>query len=172
MAVIVLLVGVVIGAVGVAAVVVVLMRERMIVPQRSARSFEDTCAAIEATVPGNRGFGFPIAPFDMLASLREKGVEPAGIRRAQLYFVCNAKLAGRVLSDQPRMAGIMPCSWAVYELDDGSVWLSKMNIGMMSRLFTGEVGTAMGEVAAADEAFMGEVLAPAPAAVASTAPAA
>ena len=155
------LVGILVGAAAVAVAVVATMRRRMVVPQRSGRSFEDTCAAVEATVPGNRGFGFPIAPFDMLESLREKGVRPDGMRRARLYFVCNPKLAGRVLSDQPRMAGIMPCSWAVYELEDGSVWLSKMNIGMMARMFPGEVGAAMREVAAADEDFVGTVLAPA-----------
>ena len=44
---------------------------------------------------------------------------------------------------------MMPCSWAVYELDDGSVWLATMNIGMMSRMFAGDVAAGMGEVAAA-----------------------
>lgn len=33
-----------------------------------------------------------------------------------------------------------------------------MNIGLMGRMFSGEVGTAMGEVAAADERFMAAVL--------------
>jgi uncharacterized protein (DUF302 family) len=62
------------------------------------------------------------------------------------------------LSEEPKMSGIMPCSWAVYERDDGSVWLSKMNISMMSRIFSGEVGSAMSEVAAAAERFMDAVL--------------
>lgn len=37
------------------------------------------------------------------------------------------------------------------------VWL--MNISMMARMFSGPVASAMGEVAAADDAFLAEVLA-------------
>ena len=53
----------------------------------------------------------------------------------------------------------MPCSWAVYELEDSTVWLAKMNIPMMASMFSGEIASAMGEVAAADERFLSEVLA-------------
>lgn len=38
------------------------------------------------------------------------------------------------------------------------MWLSKMNIEMMSKLFAGDVAAGMGEVAAADERFMAEIL--------------
>lgn len=64
-----------------------------------------------------------------------------------------------VLSATPKMAAIMPCSWAVYELEDGSVWLATMNISMMARMFSGPVASAMGEVAAAADAFLAQVLA-------------
>jgi uncharacterized protein (DUF302 family) len=62
------------------------------------------------------------------------------------------------LSDTPKIAAIMPCSWAVYELEDHSAWLAKMNISMMSKMFSGAVAKGMGEVAAADERFMPEIL--------------
>ena len=94
----------------------------------------------------------------MYAKLEAKGMAPDGVKRIRVYFVCNPGLAKRVLTDSPQMSAIMPCSWSVYELDDGSVRVSKMNIGMMSKMFSGEVKSAMGEVAAADGRFMTEVL--------------
>jgi uncharacterized protein (DUF302 family) len=159
MSMIALLVGIVIGVIVAAVVGVQLMRSKMLVPLRSRSSFDDTCAAIEREVEAAEGWSFPIEPFDMYKKLDSKGFPPDGLKRIQLYFVCAPSVAKRVLGEQPKMTAIMPCSWAVYEQDDGSVWLSKMNIGMMSKLFSGEVAAGMSEVARADESFMEKVLA-------------
>jgi len=153
-----LIVGVIVGVVITALAVVGFMRSKMIVPHRSARTFEDTCAAIERVVPAADGWSFPMPSFDMYAKLAEKDQAPAGMRRNRLFFVCKPGVANRVLSDTPKIAAMMPCSWAVYELEDGSVWLATMNIGMMSKMFAGEVAAGMGEVAAADEKFLPEIL--------------
>ena len=149
--------GVLAGAIVTAVAVMVTMRQRMVVPQRSERSFDETCAAVESTVPGD-GWGFPMESLDMTGQLREKGAVPDGVRRIRLYFVCNPKIAARVLSHTPAMAGIMPCSWAIIEKDDGSIWLSKMNVGLMGKMFPAPIRRAMGEVAAADTRFMDRVL--------------
>ena len=153
-----LILGVIVGVVITVLTVVGLMRSKMIVSHRSARSFEETCAAVEQVVPAGEGWSFPMPSFDMYAKLAEKGQAPNGMRRIQLYFVCKPGVANRVLSDTPKISAIMPCSWAVYELEDDSVWLSKMNIAMMSKLFAGDVAAGMGEVAAADERFMPQIL--------------
>ena len=153
-----LVVGVLVGIVLAGAVMVWMMRSSMIVPQRSASSFEETCAAIERAVPAGDGWSFPMPSLDMWQKLADKDQAPDGMRKIRLFFVCKPSLAKRVLSDTPKMAAIMPCAWAIYELEDSSVWLAKMNISMMSRMFSGEVATAMGEVAAADERFMAEIL--------------
>jgi uncharacterized protein (DUF302 family) len=154
-----LMVGAVLGAVVAAAVGVRLMRTKMVMAGRSGASFEETCERIERVVPAGDGWSFPMPSLDMHAKLAAKGQAPQGIRRIRLFFVCKPALAKRVLSDSPQMAAIMPCSWAVYELEDGGVWLAKMNIPMMARMFSGEVAAAMGEVAAAEERFLAEVLA-------------
>ena len=153
-----LAVGVVIGAAVVAMVVVLVMRHRMVVPARSPRSFDDTCAAIEAAVAAADGWSFPMPALDMHAKLAAKNVAPDNLTKIRLYFVCAPAIAGRVLGDSPRMSAIMPCSWSVYEQTDGSVWVSKMNIPLMAKMFTGEVKRAMGEVGAADDRFMDQVL--------------
>jgi uncharacterized protein (DUF302 family) len=153
-----LIVGIILGAALVTAAVVWLMRTRMVVAHRSGRSFEETCAALETTVLATKGWGFPITTWNFYQTFLEKNLVPDGFTKIKVFFVCNAGLARQVLSSNPAMAGIMPCSWAVYEQEDGSVWISKMNITLMARLFSGVVGTTMGKVAEADEVFLGKVL--------------
>jgi uncharacterized protein (DUF302 family) len=153
-----IVVGLIAGIVVVVVVMVSVMRSKMVVPERSARSYEETCAAVESEVAAADGWSFPMESFDMAAKLAEKGALPDTITRIRLYFVCSPKIAKRVLGDTPKLSAIMPCSWSVYELADGSVWLAHMNIAMMSKMMGGEVGAAMSEVAAADERFMEGIL--------------
>jgi len=153
-----LVIGLILGIMLTGFAVLQLMRKKMVVARKSGRSFEDTCSAIEDVVGREKGWGFPIQTWDFYERFKEKGCVPKGFRKIKVYFVCNTKLASGVLEDTPSMAGIMPCSWAVYEKEDGSVWLSKMNIGMMALMFSGVIGRAMAQVEEADEKFLGEVL--------------
>ena len=50
---------------------------------------------------------------------------------------------GDVTEMQGRMACLMPCTFAVYEADDGSVRISKMNTGLTGRVFGGTVARIM-----------------------------
>ena len=151
-------IGVLIGLVAAAAIGVSLMRSKMVVPERSAHSFDETCARVERVVEDTEGWSFPRPSFDMSVKLAEKGALPANVRRIRLYSVCSPPVAARVLGDTPKLSAIMPCAWSVYELADGSVWLSHMNTAMMSRVMGGVVGEAMGAVARADATFMAKIL--------------
>jgi uncharacterized protein (DUF302 family) len=156
---VVLVVGIVVGVVLTAIIGVRMMRSKMVVPERSNASFEETCARVEREVEAADGWSFPMDSFDMTAKLAEKGAVPDNVKRIKLYFVCSPPVAKRVLGNTPKLSAIMPCSWSVYELSDGSVWLSHMNIAMMSKVMGGVVGEAMSEVAAADARFMEKILA-------------
>lgn len=151
-------VGLILGIMLTGILVIFMMRKKMVVALKSERSFEDTCSTIENVVGREKGWGFPIKTWNFYERFKEKGCLPAGFKKLKVYFVCNTKLASGVLEDTPAMAGIMPCSWAVYEREDGTVWLSKMNIGMMALMFGGVIGKAMKKVEEADEKFLGEVL--------------
>ena len=153
-----LIVGVAIGLVAAGVAGVSMMRAKMVVPERSAFDFDETCARVERAVDAADGWSFPMASFDMGAKLADKGALPDNVRRIRLFFVCSPPIAKRVLGDTPKLSAIMPCSWSVYELADGTVWLAHMNIGMMSKMMGGIVGEAMGTVAQADEAFMASIL--------------
>ena len=153
-----IVVGVIIGLVAAAAIGVSMMRSKMVLPERSPHAFDETCVLIEKVVSEAEGWGFPRPAFDMSAKLAEKGALPPNIRRIRLYSVCYPPVAARVLADSPKLSAIMPCSWSVYELDDGSVWIARMNIGMMSKVMGGTVGAAMQVVARADASFMAKIL--------------
>jgi uncharacterized protein (DUF302 family) len=154
-----LLIGFVVGVVATVVLVVSMMRSQMVVPERSAQSFDATCEAIEREVPAAEGWSFPMESLDMSAKLAAKNAMPDNIKRIRLYFMCNPKIAQRVLGANPKLSAIMPCSWSVYELADGSVWVSHMNISMMSRVMGGVVGDAMQTVAEADDDFLEKILA-------------
>lgn len=137
---------------------VTMMRTRMLTAHPSRRSFQATCEAVERVVGDAEGWGMPIDSQDLMATLVKHGQVPPNLKNFRVFFVCNPKLASRMLSLAPEMAGMMPCSWAVYEDARDRVFLSKMNVGLMSRMFGGEIGAIMGKVGRADEAFLAEVL--------------
>jgi uncharacterized protein (DUF302 family) len=151
-------IGFVVGVVVTAVAVVLVMRSSMVVPEPSSKSFEATCEAIEKVVPAADGWSFPMESLDMGAKLAAKNAMPDNVKRIRLYFMCNPQVAKVVLGANPKLSAIMPCSWSVYELADGSVWVAHMNIGMMARMMGGVVGSSMGEVAATDERFLEAVL--------------
>jgi uncharacterized protein (DUF302 family) len=153
-----LTVGLIAGILLTAAAMVLTMRSKMVVPKRSSKSFEATCETIEKVVPTAEGWSFPMESFDMSAKLEAKGGLPDDVQRIRLFFTCNAKVAKVVLGAQPKLSAIMPCTWSVYELEDGSVWVSHMNIGLMSKMMGGVVGSSMAGVAKADDQFLRRVL--------------
>lgn len=156
--VIVFVVGLIVGLAVAADVGVAMMRRKMVVSERSAHSFEETCARVEAVIGGTEGWGLPRPSFDMSDKLAEKGALPENVRRIRQFSVCSPPIAKRVLGRNPKLSAIMPCAWSVYELADGSVWLSRMNVGLLSRVMGGEVGAAMQGVALAEGTFLAKVL--------------
>ena len=45
----------------------------------------------------------------------------------------------------------MPCTMAVWEGDDGKVYLSEMNMGLMAKMFGGNIAKVMGGSVVHDE---------------------
>jgi uncharacterized protein (DUF302 family) len=155
---VVLVLGIIVGLIVAGVVGVSVMRSKMVVTERSSHSFEETCTRLERVVGEAEGWSFPNESFDMGAKLTEKGALPDNLKQIKQYYVCNPKVAQRVLADSPHLSAIMPCTWAIYEKADGSVWVAKMNIPMMSKMMGGVVGKAMALVATAEEEFAAEVL--------------
>ena len=140
--------------------VIIMMRSKMMVTYTSSKNFEDTCQAVEDTVAGfkSEGWGFPIPKWHFYKTFTDKGLAPAGIRNIMVYFVCNAKLAEGVISSDYRMTGMMPCSWAVMEKEDGTVEIAKMNVGLMALMFPGAIRTPMKHVEETDSRMLQTIL--------------
>ncbi|MDX2438612.1 MAG: hypothetical protein QNL88_16385, partial [Acidobacteriota bacterium] len=98
---IVLIVGFVAGVVITIVAMVMMMRSKMVVADRSSKSFEATCEAIENVVPAAEGWSFPMESFDMSAKLSAKGGLPDKIKQIRLYFMCNPGVANVVLGAEP-----------------------------------------------------------------------
>jgi len=71
-----------------------------------------------------------------------------------MYFVCKPSHANRVLSVDPSLAAIMPCTWALYEDHRGRVHLCKMNIALMQYMYGGVIGEVMRDVARTEKRML------------------
>ena len=131
------------GALGVAGMK--LFQSKMVVEIESPKSFEETCEAIEKTIPefADEGWGFPFDKWNFYKVFEKNNIEVPDIRKLMVYFICNARLSAKVINENNAMAGIMPCSWAVMEKTDGKTYIAKMNIGLMSKMFTGTIKETM-----------------------------
>jgi len=144
------LAGLVVGVLLAAVVTVVAMRRMMIVEYESAKGLDETVAAIEGAIKQN-GWASP-GTVDMNASMAKHGVQfKPGVKLVKL---CKADYAAKVLQSDRRLACLMPCTVAVYEGDDGKVYVSKMNTGLMGKVFGGTVAEVMGGHVSQDEAKM------------------
>ena len=74
--------------------------------------------------------------------------------------LCKVDLAGQILSDDESrvVSSMMPCRVAVYETSDGDVIVSRMNTGMISKLFGGDIEKFMADATIETEQILGAVL--------------
>lgn len=152
-----LLIGIVVGLIIAAVATIWVARKNMVVNYKINGSFEQVTKAIEEVIPSFPGWGFPIKSWEFYKSQLSKDLTYDNISNMVMYFVCKPEHANSVLSVEPKMGGIMPCTWAVYETTDGDVYIAKMNIGLMSKLFAGVTGTVMKDVAQTEEAMLSKI---------------
>lgn len=144
------LVGIVVGTLLCAAAVVTAMPKMMIVTQESRLGFDETVAALESVI-AHQGWTVSTV-MDMNTSLARHGVDFGP--RVKLVKLCKAEYAQSVLTTDRHVSTMMPCTFAVWEGDDGKIYLSKMNMGLMARMFGGNIAKVMGSSVAHDEHAM------------------
>jgi len=86
---------------------------------------------------------------EMNQSLAEEGVEFEP--RVTLFSLCQPQYAKSILTTDRDISVMMPCKFSIWEGDDGKVYLTKMNTGLMGKLFGGNVAKIMGGSVAKDE---------------------
>lgn len=141
------LVGVLVGAVLCGLILWVVMPSAMIVTHESELGFDETVAALENSIEEQ---GWVVSRvMDMNASMAKHGVEFTP--RVKLVKLCKPEYAKSVLTTDRHVSTLMPCTFAVWEGDDGEVYLSKMNMGLMAKMFGGNIADVMGGKVVRDE---------------------
>ena len=110
-------------------------------------SAEETCKHLKTAI-ANGGWQCP-AVRNMNKAMLKHGVEFT--KPVRIVELCNAKYAKDVLTTNPEISTLMPCSWGVYKGKDGIVYITGMNMGLMGKMFGGNIAKVMGGAVAAEE---------------------
>jgi uncharacterized protein (DUF302 family) len=132
-----ILIGVLLGAAVALAVGWHVLPGLMIKTEASNHNFDDTVAKIESEAV-KRGWIVPEI-YDMQYGLQTAGHDD--MRRMKVISLCLPDQAYSILRDDynKRMSSIMPCRVGVFEAADGKVYITRMNLDLMSRMFGGKV---------------------------------
>ncbi|MGW8314042.1 MAG: DUF302 domain-containing protein [Bacteroidales bacterium] len=116
--------------------------------------FETTATNMENAV-AEHGWKIPYV-HDMQATLKKFGKD---VRSVKVFELCNPDYAYEILSkDEERVvSNMMPCRLAIYEKKDGSVYISRMNSGTVSKPMSKVVRTTMTQAAADVEVMIADV---------------
>jgi uncharacterized protein (DUF302 family) len=143
-----LVVGLLVGVVVAGVVGWKTMPGMMIVTKQSQLGFVETVATLDKAIT-DRGWISP-GTTDMQESLTKHGQEFP--HRVKIIKLCHPEYASEILTTDRHVSCLMPCSIAVWEDDDGKVHVSKMNTGLMGKMFGGNIARIMGDKVARDEA--------------------
>ncbi|MCK4671425.1 MAG: DUF302 domain-containing protein [Candidatus Aegiribacteria sp.] len=143
------------GAVLVAIVGISVAPGMMINESESLYSYDDTVEIIQTEA---EALGWKIPAVHVISnSVASGGYDVAPVTVIEL---CKVDLAGQILSDDESrvVSSMMPCRIAVYETSDGNVIVSRMNTGLISKLFGGDIERLMADATSETEQILGTVL--------------
>lgn len=152
-----LLIGLVIGAAIAGFVFWKAMPSMMFEIEESKLPFDETVAEIEQAAI-EAGWQVPKI-YDIKSSLNKAGYAKFG--NLKILSMCQPHHAYSILSDDANkmVSSMMPCRIGVYEDYDGRVLISRMNVGLMSKMFGGSIEKVMGAVGAEQARMLSHILA-------------
>ena len=151
-----LIAGLIIGMILMGVLIWNTMPKMMITVHESKLDFNTTVKSInEAAL--NNGWKVPKI-YDIQKSLAAAG--HTEMTRLKILSICQPDAAYSILSDDEskNVSAIMPCRMAVYVTRDSSVHIASMNIGMMSKMFGGNIASTMQGVADAEEEMIADII--------------
>ncbi len=143
------IIGVVIGFLLCGIIMITAMPSMMIITKECKLGFDETVAALEKRIPEHGWIISGDQPIDMNKSMAKHGV--IFKHRIKLVKLCNPEYAKSVLTTDRHISCMMPCTMAVWEGDDGKVYLSEMNMALMAKIFGGNIAKVMGTKVVNDE---------------------
>lgn len=133
-------IGGLIGAAVAALALVVVFRTRFIRVAESPYDLDTTIRTLVEVLEEADGWHTP-GVRDLNELMRRHGLTFSP--RIRVVEMCKASNSALILRDDRRLAALMPCAIAVYEDDDGHVWVSRMNTRLVGRLIGGPGGRVL-----------------------------
>ncbi len=122
---------------------------------RNKNDFDTTVARLEEVVVA-KGWKIPFV-HDLQATMKKFDKEVSSVK---VFDICHPKHSYEILSrnDERIVSNMMPCRIAVYEKEDGSVWISRMNSGFIAKPLSKVIRKTMSAAARDVEDIIAEVL--------------
>lgn len=154
------LAGFVLGAVVLAAVAGISADQFMVQQTVSPLTFEDTVESIKTTVT-DKGWKLPKV-YRLDQTMQKHGYT---VNKVAVLELCHPEHAYKILrnDDSLMVTPFMPCRISVYQRDDGSVVIARMNSGLMSNLFHRDIAEVMGLATGQVEGIIASATRPQPA---------
>ncbi len=136
------LVGFLVGAVVVGIAVWKVMPGMMSITKKSNLNFEDTVEAVQKEAKA-LGWNVPHV-YNMQQSFTKAGYE--NVEKMKVVSLGHAKFAYQIVRDDKDkfVLGFMPYRAGVYEDKNGDVYITGANMGIMSKMFGGNIEKIMG----------------------------
>lgn len=127
----------------------------MLRQDKNNMDFDSTVAALEKAIE-EHGWKTPMI-HDLQATMLKFGKD---VRSVKVLEICHPDHSYEILSqgEERIVSSMMPCRISVYEKEDGSVWISRMNSGIMAKPMSPVVRKTMSAAAADVEEIIAEVM--------------
>jgi uncharacterized protein (DUF302 family) len=140
-----LIIGLVVGFLICGVVVWKTMPQMMLTVKKSNYGFEETFSRIENSIIDHDWDIQRI--YDMQECMESYGYE--NIQNILIFSLCKPENVAVILEDDKnkKVTAIMPCRMGIYEDSNGEVYVSRLNIALMSKMFGGVIEEVMSGVA-------------------------
>jgi uncharacterized protein (DUF302 family) len=151
------LIGVFAGAALMLILTAFLMPKIMILEDVSTLSYDDALKVIKDKTTELK-WKIPVV-HELHKSMEKEGYT---VEKAAVVEICKADYAAEILqTDNARnVTSLMPCRIALYRTSDGKTIISRMNTGLMSKLFGGKVTEVMAKATFDSEQIISALLKP------------
>ena len=151
-----ILTGFILGMVSLIVLMFVFFPSMMIETSESSLGYNETITAIDNNTI-DHGWAV-LRVWDMTRRIENAGYE--GTPRVSIIELCQADYTYRILKEENDrfISSIMPYRIAVYENADGKVYISRMNLGLMSKFFSSNVKEVMSEAVTDNKNILQNIL--------------
>ncbi|MBU4485959.1 MAG: DUF302 domain-containing protein [Candidatus Delongbacteria bacterium] len=151
-----ILIGVILGVAFTVITVIKIFPSQMIISQESLFGYKETVKMIEEKTEES---GWAIMKeWDLTKRMINAGYDDAPT--VKVLELCQVRYTYDILcnKDDRFISAIMPYRIAVYELENGKVMISRMNIDLMSRLFSRNIRNVMSKAVEDDHNILKDII--------------